>query len=40
MITFIIGAACFFFGAMFGGFIMAACSLAKQADEDMETQEM
>jgi len=40
MITLIIGAACFCAGALFGIFWMAALSLAKQADEDMEAQEM
>jgi len=40
MITLIIGAACFCAGALFGVFWMAALSIAKQADEDMETQEM
>ena len=40
MITFIIGAACFCGGTLFGVFWMAALSLAKQADEDMEKRKM
>jgi len=40
MITLIIGVACFCGGALFGVFWMAALSLAKQADENMEAQEM
>jgi hypothetical protein len=38
--TFIIGAICFCAGALFGVFIMAALSLAKQADEDMEKEKL
>jgi len=40
MATFIIGAACFAGGALFGFFWMAALSLAKQADKDIEKEEI
>ena len=38
MITFIIGAVCFFGELMFGAFWMAVFSLAKKADKDMEKE--